>query len=240
MPSRFITNLSQSFRRKQPGNQADPAGLDSRGSTARASRATFGIGTVIEQRYHLDAELGRGRMGIVYRAHDLPNNRDVAIKVINVGAANTLAREQFLREAQITAQLNHPHIVAVYETGTVDTGARTPSPFIAMEFIQGKPLSEMRGLTFAQIIDLGRQICDALEYAYGQGLVHRDLKPQNVLVEKRGFRYVAKLADFGLARPRGMPTCPPKVVSPTRSTTSRRKSSLDNPPRSRQTSMRLA
>jgi serine/threonine protein kinase len=112
-----------------------------------------------------------------------------------------LAREQFLREAQIAAQPKHSYIVAVYETGTVDTGARTPSLFMAMEIIQGKPLSEMRGLTFAQIIDLGRQICDAQEYAHGQGLVDRDLEPQNVLVEKHGFRFVAKLADFGLARP---------------------------------------
>lgn len=177
-------------------------------STARAPKTPFGIGTLIDQRYRLDAELGRGGMGIVYRARDIPNNRDVAVKIINVGEQNALAREQFLHEAQITAALDHPHIVAVYATGAVDTGARTPSPFIAMELIEGKSLSELRGLTYAQIIDLGQQICQALEYAHTQGLVHRDLKPQNVLVGKDGYRYVAKLVDFGLARQRGAPNLP--------------------------------
>ncbi len=142
-------------------------------------------------------------MGIVYRAYDLPNQRDVAIKVINAGAANTRTRADFLREAQITADLKHPNIVEVYETGEVNTGASTLSPFIVMEYIAGKSLDETHNLTYAQIIDLAQQVCDALDYAHTQGLVHRDLKPGNILLEKRGFRHIAKLMDFGLARPRG-------------------------------------
>ncbi len=142
-------------------------------------------------------------MGIVYRAHDMLNDRDVALKIILPDETNRQTREQFLHEAHTTAQLIHPHIITVYETGAVDTGATEPVPFIVMELVRGPSLGDMRGLSFAQIIDLGQQICDALEYAHAQGLIHRDLKPENVLVEKNGYRYIAKLVDFGLARLRG-------------------------------------
>ena len=208
MPWRLFTNLADSLGRRAK-NQAGLSGLPtSAGAPARPAATVIGVGALIEQRYRLEAELGRGGMGIVYRALDIPNERQVALKILPAGDAPASAREQFLREAQITSMLNHPHIVAVYETGMVDTGGRAPCPFIAMEYVHGQNLSELRGLTFSQIVDLGRQICDALEYAHGQGLVHRDLKPQNVLVEKRGFQYVAKLADFGLAHPRGLPNSP--------------------------------
>lgn len=161
------------------------------------------MGSLINNRYRLDEEIGRGGMGIIYRAHDLPNDRDVALKIINLDSANALTLQQFSREAEITAQLNHPHIVAVYETGSVDTGGQDSLPFIAMELVQGTSLDKIRGFTYASIIDIGTQICDALEYAHDQGYVYRDLKPGNVILEKRGFRYFVKLLDFGLARPRG-------------------------------------
>jgi serine/threonine protein kinase len=202
MPPKFLVGLGRALRAQSKNRDHAAESSNLPDAAARTSRVTLEIGAVIAQRYRLDAELGRGGMGVVYRAHDIPNHRDVAIKFLPAGEASASAREQFSREAQITARLNHPHIVAVYETGAVDTGAREPLPFIVMELIQGKSLSEMRGLTFAQIIDLGQQLCDALEYAHRQGLVHRDLKPQNVLVEKRGYRYLAKLVDLGLARPR--------------------------------------
>ncbi len=168
----------------------------------------FGIGALINGRYHLDAEIGRGGMGIVYRAHDIPNNRDVAVKIVNPQKANALTLGQFTQESQISAQLKHPHIIAVYETGTVDTGASQPWPYIVMEWVHGTGLDELRGFTFARIIDLGQQICEALEYAHNQGFVHRDLKPGNVLIEKHGFQMFAKLADFGLARPLGVENLP--------------------------------
>lgn len=200
MPFRLFTNLTNSLRGKKdvdPSGSPDPAGVP-----ARPAGTTIGVGALIEGRYRLDAELGRGGMGIVYRAYDISSDRQAAVKIMLAGRATVPAREQFLREAQITAKLDHPHIVAVYGTGMVDTGSRAPIPFIAMEYVNGQSLSDLRGLTINQVVDLGRQICDALEYAHGQGLVHRDLKPQNVLVEKRGLHYFAKLADFGLARPR--------------------------------------
>ena len=202
MPPKFLSRLSQAIQK----NRADTAG--SSGSATSASRTTFGIGALINERYRLDAEIGRGGMGIVYRAHDIPKGRDVALKIINLYKANALSLQQFSREAEIMSQLQHPHIAAVYETGNVDTGGSEPSPFIVMELVQGRGLDELRGFTYAKIVDIGRQICDALAYAHEQGFVHRDLKPANVLIEKRGFHYFAKLMDFGLARPRDAENLP--------------------------------
>jgi len=169
--------------------------------SARSPKISLGVGAVLEQRYRLEEEIGRGGMGIVYRAQDLATAREVAVKVINLNEAIPGAREKFLREARITLQLKHPNIVAVHSMGAVDTGTGEPSPFIVMELVRGKNLEQLRDLTIAQVIDLGKQICDALEYAHAQGFVHRDLKPENILIEPKGFGYAAKLADFGLARP---------------------------------------
>lgn len=184
--TKFLARLSQALQK----NKSAPEDLPD-------SHANFGPGSLINQRYRLDEEIGRGGMGIVFRAHDIPNNRDVAVKIINMDTANALTLQQFSGEVEITARLNHPHIVAVYETGTA------PLPFIVMELLSGISLDQMRGFTYSRIVDVGHQICDALEYIHNQGFVYRDLKPGNVILEKRGFHYFVKLLDFGLARPRG-------------------------------------
>lgn len=168
----------------------------------------LGIGASINERYRLEAEVGRGGMGIVYHGHDLQDQRDVGIKVINFDEANALSRQQFLQEVEISARLNHPHIVAVHETGMLDTGAQELAPYMVMEWVNGTSLENMPGLTYARILEIGIQICEALEYVHGQGFVYRDLKPGNVLIEKRGFQYFVKLTDFGLARRRGLAYLP--------------------------------
>jgi len=166
------------------------------------------VGTLINGRYHLEAEIGRGGLGVVYRAHDLTTERDVAVKVVNLGNANALTRGQFLQEADIHSRLHHPHIVDVYETGGIDIGTEEPLPYFVMEYVQGKSLETMPRLTYTRILEIGKQISEALEYIHQQGFVYRDLKPGNVLIETHGFQSFVKLTDFGLARPRGIPYLP--------------------------------
>lgn len=191
--AKFLNRLSQVLHKGKATQLPKPD------LPANESKRTLKTGALINGRYRLEEEIGRGGMGIVFRAHDIPNNREVAVKIINFDKANALTLQQFMHEAEIAARLHHLHIVAVYETGAADA-----SPFIAMEFVHGKNLDELRGLTYARILDIAKQICDALEYAHKQGFIYRDLKPGNVLIEKRGFQYFVKLTDFGLARPREM------------------------------------
>lgn len=168
----------------------------------RSSKNVFGIGCVIDQKYRITAEIGRGGMGIVYRAHDLRQDHDVALKIIDENQLNDLTLQQFLRESRIHLQLQQPHIARVYEVGTVRSEAGQALPFLVMELLQGTPLHQMHEFTYARVIDIGKQICDALAYIHEQGFLYRDLKPGNVILEKCGFHYCVKLIDFGLARPR--------------------------------------
>jgi tetratricopeptide (TPR) repeat protein len=158
------------------------------------------IGTVLQERYRLDAELGRGGMGVVYRAHDTLLARDVAVKLLNLAAPGSeggAVRARFLREAQATARLNHPHIVAIYDAGEAFlSGATTPLPFIVMELIAGGPLPHSLPVPLAAGLEIARQICTALVEAHAAGIIHRDLKPGNVLLTPAK---TAKLVDFGLA-----------------------------------------
>jgi len=149
------------------------------------------IGTTLQSRYRIEAELGHGGMGAVYRAHDTLLDRDVAIKVLTAPAGSDV-RERWLREAQSTARLNHPNIVAVHDAGEADG-----TPFIVMELIEGESLFNRKPQSLDEILSIARQICAALDHAHSHGIVHRDLKPENVLITPDG---TAKLMDFGLAR----------------------------------------
>ena len=155
-----------------------------------------GPDSVLRQRYRLDSELGRGGMGVVYRATDLDLQRQVAIKVLPHRVSSPDARERFLREARAAAALNHPNIVAVHDVGE-DQGL----PFFVMELVEGGSLAQSPRTGFGRIVEIACQICDALEHAHSHSIIHRDLKPENVMLSGAGESGSVKLADLGLALP---------------------------------------
>jgi hypothetical protein len=140
--------------------------------------------------------LGQGGMGAVYKARQRQLNRLVALKILPPQvAADPAFAERFTREAQALAQLNHPHIVAVH-----DSGQAGGLYYFVMEYVDGVNLRRMLAegkLAPAEALAIVPQICEALQYAHDEGVVHRDIKPENLLLDKRGR---VKIADFGLAR----------------------------------------
>jgi predicted ATPase len=149
--------------------------------------------------YEVLSQLGSGGMGEVYRAHDPRLARDIALKVIRhelVGSegAQENALERLLREATLASALNHPNIVTIHETGVVDSDR-----YIAMEFVDGQTLRQLAasGLPMDRGIHIARQIAEALAVAHAAQIVHRDIKPDNVMVRPDGY---VKLLDFGLAK----------------------------------------
>jgi serine/threonine protein kinase/predicted ATPase len=145
--------------------------------------------------YDVRALLGAGGMGRVYRAFDPRLGRDVALKIIRrLAADDESALDRLLREATLASALNHPNIVTIYETGVVG-GDR----YIAMELIEGATLRQLsaQGLPLPRIVGIARQVAEALAVAHAAQIIHRDIKPDNVMVRPDGY---AKLLDFGLAR----------------------------------------
>jgi serine/threonine protein kinase len=146
-------------------------------------------------RFQVRQRLGAGAFGTVYRAYDPQLDREVAVKVPNSGVlADPRRVERFLREAKAAAQLRHPHIVPVF-----DAGRDGDTLYIASAFIHGRPLSETteeRGTDFPRAAKLVRELAEALAYAHEQGIVHRDVKPDNILVDDQDRVH---LMDFGLA-----------------------------------------
>ena len=149
--------------------------------------------------YRVEGILGQGGMGVVYEATQLSLNRTVALKLLSGNLGDDPAfRERFRREGLLQAQIDHPNIVTVYEAGDTDMGL-----FLAMRLVRGPNLKDM---ILARELDAGRTlriltpIADALDVAHGQGLIHRDIKPQNILVSGRDHAY---LADFGLTKAPG-------------------------------------
>ena len=145
--------------------------------------------------YDIRALLGAGGMGQVYRAFDPRLGREVALKVIGRFAADDeSALDRLLREATLASALNHPNIVTIYETGVVGSDR-----YIAMELVEGSTLRQLaaQGLPLSRIIGIARQVAEALAVAHASQIIHRDIKPDNVMVRPDGY---VKLLDFGLAR----------------------------------------
>jgi eukaryotic-like serine/threonine-protein kinase len=166
------------------------------------------VGTLLSGRYRLDAKIGAGGMSTVYRAFDTVLERQVAIKLLHREiAADEDQLERFRREARAVAQLNHPHVV-----GVIDAGEATPPdepmfgepvgmPYIVFEYVEGETLKDrirrQRRLPVPEAVAYAIEIARALQAAHDRRIVHRDVKPQNVLIDEEG---TAKVTDFGIAR----------------------------------------
>ena len=160
-------------------------------------------------RYRLLEEIGRGGMGVVYRAEDLQVQRQVALKVLSSPAPAPEACARMLREARIIARLEHPGIVPVYDAGVLPDGR----VFYAMKLVRGQRLDAYarQPHPLADRLRVFSKVCDAVAFAHAQGVLHRDLKPENLLVGEFGEVLVM---DWGVAKTRQGPSPPPGPTSP--------------------------
>jgi serine/threonine protein kinase len=167
-------------------------------------------------RYQIDAEIGRGAMGLVYLAHDPKIDRPVAIKTISLFSQEIEEeqefRERFFIEARAAGRLSHPGIVTIFDVGE---DPASHEPYIVMEYVPGQPLNkilsgENRKLPLGPALQIAQEVAEALNYAHAQGVVHRDIKPANILITLDGH---PKIADFGVAKlNQGLMTLPGQIL----------------------------
>ncbi|HEX6644970.1 MAG TPA: serine/threonine-protein kinase, partial [Gemmatimonadales bacterium] len=152
------------------------------------------IAAALSDRYRVERELGRGGMATVYLAEDVRHHRHVAIKVLHAELSAVLGADRFLKEIELTANLQHPHILPLFDSG--DAGGLL---YYVMPYVQGETLRRRlereRQLAVPDAVRIAREVADALAYAHAHGVVHRDVKPENVLLQGNH----ALVADFGIA-----------------------------------------
>jgi eukaryotic-like serine/threonine-protein kinase len=134
----------------------------------------------LADRYTLERELGAGRMATVYLAHDVRHNRKVAIKVLRPEVAAIIGAERFLKEIETTANLQHPNILPLFDSGRVDGTVFYVMPYVAGESLRARLAREVQ-LPIADAVRIAADIAAALDYAHRHGVIHRDIKPDNVL-----------------------------------------------------------
>ncbi len=184
--------LRHQVERLLDSGELDP--LFEEGVMPQLLEATSLVGTVLGH-YRIDGVLGRGGMGQVFRAHDPRLNRDVALKVVSEAEYGASHLDRLEREARNTSALNHPNIVTVYDIGREEGLA-----YIAMELVDGESLAERleRGrLKLQEALEIATQVAGGMAAAHSKGILHRDLKPGNIMVNREG---TAKIVDFGLAK----------------------------------------
>jgi eukaryotic-like serine/threonine-protein kinase len=156
------------------------------------------LGDLLPDRYRIDRELGRGGMATVYLTHDLKHDRPVALKVLHPHIAAMLGSERFLREIKLAARLQHPHILPVFDSGEAEGRLWYTMPFVAGESLRNL-LNREGGLSLEVTLRIASQVADALDHAHRHQIVHRDVKPENILLAESH----AWLADFGIAQAAG-------------------------------------
>jgi len=161
--------------------------------------------SALSDRYSLERELGRGGMATVYLARDLKHDREVALKVLRPDLAAVLGRERFLAEIRLTAQLDHPHILTL-----IDSGESNGFLWYVLPYVRGESLRERlnrdQQLGMDEALGITKQIAGALQYAHQRGVIHRDIKPENILFpRRRGHARRLRYRPRG-KRGRGQPT----------------------------------
>jgi serine/threonine-protein kinase len=144
--------------------------------------------------YRLDQEIGAGGMATVYLAEDLRHSRRVALKVLRPELAAVIGAERFLAEIKLTANLQHPHILPLFDSGEADSFLYYVMPYVEGESLRDR-LRREKQLPVEEAIRIAREVADALDYAHRHGVIHRDIKPENILLHDRR----ALVADFGIA-----------------------------------------
>ncbi len=152
------------------------------------------LAAALADRYRIERELGQGGMATVYLARDLKHDRQVALKVLRPELSAVIGAERFLVEIKTTANLQHPHILALYDSGQVDGTVFYVMPFVAGESLRDR-LAREKQLPVADALRIASEIASALDYAHRQGVIHRDIKPENILLHDGR----ALVADFGIA-----------------------------------------
>ena len=151
--------------------------------------------------YTIQRELGRGGMATVFLAHDKKHNRRVAIKILHAELAAALGTERFLQEISVTANLQHPHILGLIDSGVIgdEAGDLKGRPYYVMPYVDGESLSDRldkeQQLPVADAVRIATEVAGALDYAHRHGVIHRDIKPANILLHDGS----AIVADFGIA-----------------------------------------
>ncbi|HVT39434.1 MAG TPA: protein kinase [Gemmatimonadaceae bacterium] len=160
----------------------------------------------LADRYRIERELGRGGMATVFLAHDLKHDRPIALKVLHASPAQALGAERFLREIRLSARLQHPHILAMHDSGDADGQLWFAMPYVEGETLRSRLLREKQ-LPLDDALRITREVADALHYAHQHGVIHRDIKPENILLSgtSTGDGGIsggthALVADFGIAR----------------------------------------
>jgi serine/threonine protein kinase len=159
------------------------------------------VGSVIAGKYELRSILGRGAMGLVYLARHLELGKQVAVKVLPASMLlDEKAQQRFFREAKLASALNHANVIAVHDYGRMEDGA----PYLVMDYAPGRTLSsllqEEGTLSKEKFVEIFKQVCAGLGHAHSKGLVHRDVKPSNIIVDDGANGCTAKIVDFGIAR----------------------------------------
>src|SRR5262245_38533301 len=152
------------------------------------------LATALAARYRVERQIGAGGMATVYLARDLKHQRAVAIKVLKADLAAAIGADRFVAEIRTTAHLSHPHILPLFDSGSADGFLFYAMPFVDGESLRAK-LKREQALPLPDAVHILRELADALTYAHAVGVVHRDVKPDNILLSGRH----VFLADFGVA-----------------------------------------